>query len=214
MNGRSCFCTKEDRTTPKDCRDHSLLRRKEQTNIIGKQILDEAEARGVDCSKLRTHYGCYEKKCMFEGCDVDAHIQGWWCPSHLLQYGVDRFVIGFLMRNWKPQQRLEFQIRLRDFPWPQGTSAPMSAVQAKFGVGFRMEDWRNTMVAAQFILGSLVTSNMIEFVVLLVRTNSTLRSGMTKEELRKVQRAFKNSSAKVMSCSELNGACQTRTASR
>ena len=91
-------------------------------------------------------------------------------------------------KHLEPPNEDLYSNKVKRLPWPQGTSAPISVVKSSFGAKFRMEDWRNTIMAAQFFLEPMVTSEMLKFVVLLVRTNATIRSGMTKNELEKSQK--------------------------
>ena len=92
MNSRSCLIHFNDVTDHTvDCRDHSLQRRLEQTDLIVEQIREEVADRNLSSNQeknVRKHYGIYPKRWILHRTLCDPHMMSWWDPSHLLWFGL------------------------------------------------------------------------------------------------------------------------------
>lgn len=162
--------------------DHFMIRRKEQTDIAVKQQNDEIRERNLDPNStaakgISRHYGTYTTRCLFENVDVDPHTQSWNDISHNFFYGVTKLAIKEILTGLKPRQRMDFQIRLRDFPWPKGTNPPVVEVTAEFtGGGLTMDMFRCVGYAASHVLDGLASLKELQFLSLVSKCAAQVRA--------------------------------------
>ena len=184
LNGRACWCQRKDNhlVPTSSCQTHSNARRREQTLVVRKQIELGAQKRRRDLkggglsveaeahlAEEQKHYGARLVSFdMWLGCGVDPHMQAWWDGGHLLYMGLIKAVVNVLYKGLGSRSKVIFQTRMRDYPWPNGTQAPIHMLKAKFGTGVSMEGWRMVGLGALHCFEGLISQNSHRFFIRLV----------------------------------------------
>ena len=132
-NGRSTWTKDTERcNVTTDPRDHRVLRRWAQTEVVKAQQCRRAELLGfvVGSEKdkaLRTVSGI-DHRAHSEttgGPLCDPHLACTWDPCHLLEHGYLRFIVRVVLKSLPKKLRIVFRSVLRDFRWPKGVSRPV-----------------------------------------------------------------------------------------
>ena len=216
MNGRSCnIKVGELHESHHDCKDHAFEKRQAQWPLIDQQMEEEAQHRAklsrsrtvpASCyASMRRHYGRKPGPPLLEGVDVDHHKQSWWDPAHLLLFGVIKLIIKTYLKSMSDKQREEFQIRLRDYPWPSGTPSPIQAIKAKFGSGVSMTAWKNIAFASLHCLQGLVTDAQVKFLVTAVRFRAKCMQPLSASDIEQLEiTARKVVDTRTRTCTYIN----------
>jgi hypothetical protein len=177
-----------------DCLDHRMLRRRAQTDLIMKRLqrleCEKKSFKYVLASNI-TYFGITSTSvgpCLFSGLQVDPHLMTRWCFSHLVWYGIARTSLTCTFEAMSPGNREIYQIRLRDFPYPNGMKCPIDTIRASFGAGCTMTMWQSIAFASQHAMEGLAPSTNLLFNVLLVRWAASIMRPMTKDQLELAQK--------------------------
>jgi hypothetical protein len=132
-NGRSTWTKDTERcNVTTDPRDHAVMRRWAQTEVVKAQQCRRAQLLGFVVGSendraLRTVSGI-DHRAHSEttgGPICDPHLACTWDPCHLLEHGYLRFIVRVVLKSLPKKLRIVFRSVLRDFRWPKGVSRPV-----------------------------------------------------------------------------------------
>jgi hypothetical protein len=182
---RSSWITKQQRL---DCTidlwDASVMRRRDQTDVVGTQLLREAEVKAhreekrqaasalrldvaalVDrdpvreerMKPLRTKYGVKgDQPCPLEGLEVDPPLQAPRDPQHMLYFGLQRLLMTNCYQGMSADQKDNALQRQQDFAWPSGFARITYDFTTKISARYSME-----FTAKMFLIVVLTWSDLV-----------------------------------------------------
>ena len=182
MNGRGCalpLAQFSDWTV--DCRDHTLMRREQQTDVTVSHLRDlirnEHLLKTVSKS-IRKWFGTKLTASPFgdAGMARCSHKMSMVDASHMLWFGVFKSAYVAVVERMSAADQVDLSTRLRDFPWPSGISPPTKLAKqltagkdSVVGAGITMDGMRYIGAASTLALEGLVDELSHKLVVDIVK---------------------------------------------
>jgi hypothetical protein len=182
MNGRGCALPLDKfSSSTVDCRDHTLMRREQQTDVTVSHLRDLIANESLlktAAKSIRKWFGTKVTPSPFgdAGMARCSHKMSMVDASHLLWFGVFKSAYVAVVENMTGAQQVDLSTRLRDFPWPAGISPPTklakqltSGKDKVVGAGITMDGMRYIGAASTLALEGLVGEREHKLVVDIVK---------------------------------------------
>ena len=192
LNGRACatpLAKVGDSTI--DCRDHTVRRCKEQSDVAVAMMQAYITKRGylpTKIQELRRWFGLALRSCMWDICPIDAHLQSFWDGSHLTWFGVFKNSLAEAHATLaNTAKRTEFIARVQQFKYPRGVSAPVRVLKDKLGAGVTMEDFRTVCMLVPYCCDGIFPKSVLRWFVDFCKFASACFSALSVADVARLQ---------------------------
>ena len=123
-NCRFCWTSKEQRSEyHPDMLNHRNTRRKEQTNVIVRQMLrlkSEQKLNKTKMKALQTLTGIRPLPCPLESVEVDLHLQAIPDFDHFMDLGLVMRLFAYISSTLSEKEKEEAEVRMKSLSLPRG----------------------------------------------------------------------------------------------
>ena len=191
-NCRTCHVDKSERTVwDPIILDHSFTRRRLQTDVICRQMTAESSLphlTATDRNGIATKYGIRCSPCLFTGLDIDPHLQSFPDVEHMVDLGLLRVLLSFMISQLTEKEKKELQERLDCFQYPRGWSRlTVKLIDSKGQLKQPMSCMRKVAALSFVLFEGLAAPELIDLLYQLLHLRSLLlRHNQNNESTEKV----------------------------
>jgi hypothetical protein len=183
-NGRECWCTKKTRFKfTKIILEHDQTRTKPQTDLIVQQLQNQRHlVSNAALKEKMTLCGIRLTKDPFENLQIDAHIQVFPDIDHLLDLGILKRILDYIVGNLEAKQIASIEKRYQDLELPLGWNRIYLNLKSTSKKMKPMTYNRKLAVLAVYLFRGFMNKTIEELLIGLLKLRSSLLASFQTDQ--------------------------------